>query len=36
LNSLNEPEYIKVVSKDSKTGETVYVDDGSMKIKTLK
>lgn len=36
LNGLNEPEYIKVVSKDSKTGETVYVDDGSMKIKTLK
>lgn len=36
LNGINEPEYIKVISKDSKTGETVYIDDGSMKIKTFK
>jgi hypothetical protein len=36
LTNINKPEYIKVVSRDSKTGETVYIDDGSMKIKTLK
>jgi hypothetical protein len=36
MTNLDKVQYIKVVSKNSKTGETIYVNDNSMKIKVLK
>lgn len=34
--TLTDPEYVKVVTSNPKTGETVYVDDGTMSIKIIK
>jgi hypothetical protein len=36
MTNVENAKYIKVVTKNSKTGETVYINDGSMKIKSLK
>jgi hypothetical protein len=36
MTNVENAEYIKVITKNSKTGETVYINDGSMKIKSLK
>lgn len=36
MSNLDEAQYVKVVTKNAKSGETIYVNDNSMKIKILK